>query len=95
MTQRSLDDRLAALEAMPLAQLREEWKNVCDGPVPRVSAALLRLAIAWELQAAVLGGLSRKTRQTLDQLAGGRTRCCQSNAKRSPPAALRRLVEPA
>ena len=35
---------------------------------------MLRLALAWELQAKALGGLSRLTRQKLDQLARGATR---------------------
>lgn len=42
--------------------------------MPRVSAGLLLLALAWELQAAVHGGLSRRTQQTLDQLANGKSR---------------------
>lgn len=73
-TKQNLDAELAALEVMPLAQLRSRWAKLTVRPVPKVSAALLRLAIAWELQVAVYGGLSRQTRQTLDQLAGGRTR---------------------
>lgn len=64
---------LAALEAMPLAQLRMRWADLTDRPIPRVSAPLLRLALAWELQARSHGGLSRQTRQRLEQLAGGRT----------------------
>lgn len=68
-----LDAELAALVTMSLAQLREQWTRVCDKPVPRVSANLLRLALAWELQASVHGGLSRRTQQTLEQLARGTT----------------------
>lgn len=45
----NLDAELAALEAMPLAQLRSKWSDTADGPVPKVSAALLRLALAWQL----------------------------------------------
>jgi hypothetical protein len=41
--------------------------------VPRVSPKLLRLALAWELQAKVHGGLSRKTSQKLAQLAAAKT----------------------
>ena len=70
----SLEQDLAALEAMHLPQLREKWASVSDAPVPRVSAGLLRYAIAYELQAQVHGGLSRQTRQKLDQLATGLTR---------------------
>jgi len=68
-----LDTELAALATLSLAQLRERWKQVSDKPVPRVSEGMLRLALAWEMQAAVHGGLSRRTQQTLDQLARGRT----------------------
>lgn len=68
-----LESELAALETLSLAQLRLKWSEIDDRPVPRISAGLLRLAIAWELQAAAHGGLSRKTVQTLDQLAAGRT----------------------
>ena len=71
--QHNLDAELAALEHMSLAQLREQWPSVSDKPVPRLSAGLLRLALAWEMQAAVHGGLSRQTMQTLGQLANGKT----------------------
>ena len=73
MARIDLDVELAALEAMPLAQLRERWSSLTGRPVPRVRTALLRLALAWELQAAVHGGLSRQVRQQLDQLAAGKT----------------------
>lgn len=69
-----LEPELAALATMPLAQLREKWPTVIDKPVPKVSAALLRLALAWELQAAVHGKHSRGTLQKLDQIARGKTR---------------------
>ena len=65
---------LTALEAMCLAELRERWALVTQRPVPRVSRAMLTLALAYELQAAAHGGLRRQTRQKLDQLAGDLTR---------------------
>lgn len=65
---------LTALEAMCLAELREHWALVTQRPVPRVSRAMLALALAYELQAAQSGGLPRQTRQKLDQLAAGLTR---------------------
>ncbi len=74
MRRLELDSELAELEDMPLAQLRETWSKHLDKPVPKVSAALLRLALAWELQARVLGGHSRKTIQVLEQTARGNTR---------------------
>jgi hypothetical protein len=39
-----------------------------------MSPSLLRLALAWEIQARAYGGLSRETRRTLDQLAAAKTR---------------------
>ena len=70
-----LDAELAALATLSLAQLRERWTTVCpDRPVPRVSAGLMRLALAWELQARVHGGLSRRCTQALEQLANGKTK---------------------
>ncbi|MEM7781509.1 MAG: DUF2924 domain-containing protein [Pseudomonadota bacterium] len=74
MRRLELDMELAAVEAMPLAQLRETWSKHLEKPVPKASAAMLRLALAWELQAQVLGGHSRKTIQALEQTARGNTR---------------------
>jgi hypothetical protein len=73
MVSTALDAKLAALADMPLAQLRETWTSETSKPVPRVSAVLLRLALAWDLQAAVHGGLPRRSVQTLGQLATGKT----------------------
>ena len=70
----NLDEQLAALATMSSAQLRAQWASLTGSPAPQVSPALLRLALAWELQAKALGGLSRLTRQKLDQLAHGATR---------------------
>jgi hypothetical protein len=77
--QHKLAARLVALDTMSSAELRQAWLGLRLGPgltpspLPRISPAMLRLALAWELQAAVHGGLSRKTQQRLDQLAGGRS----------------------
>ncbi|ANY19607.1 hypothetical protein A6F68_01088 [Tsuneonella dongtanensis] len=64
-----LDADLAALATMSPAQLRERWAEVSRKPLPRLSPAMLRLALAYELQAKVLGGLSRAVQQRLDQAA--------------------------
>lgn len=87
MKHSNLEEELAALETMSLAQLREKWVSLADRPLPQVRAPLLRLALAWELQAAVCGGLSRRSQQTLDQLAAGRT------TTRSPQAGMRLMRE--
>jgi hypothetical protein len=47
---------------------RERWPEVRKKPLPRFSAATLRLALAYELQAKVLGRLSRAAQQRLDQV---------------------------
>lgn len=70
----SVEDKLAALENMSSAALKEEWRRVTDAPLPRVSPRLLRLALAWEIQASAYGGHCRETIRTLDQLAAGKTR---------------------
>jgi hypothetical protein len=80
-----LDDKLAALETMPLERMKQEWVRVTASPLPRISPNLLRLALAWEIQAKALGGLSRTTQHKLDQLACGKTRT-------TTPAAGTRLV---
>lgn len=65
-----LTAQLAALDQATLPELRAQWKSFSDKPVPRVRRTLLRLALAWELQAAVHGGLSRRAEQRLAYLAG-------------------------
>jgi hypothetical protein len=70
----SVDDQLAALTTMSSAQLHKEWRRLTGGPVPKVSPALLRLALAYEIQVKAFGGLSRKVQQELDQHERGKTR---------------------
>lgn len=70
----TVEDQLAALATLSSAQLRDEWRRLAGGPVPRVSPCLLRLALAWEIQAKAYGGLPRSTTQTLDQLSRGKSR---------------------
>jgi hypothetical protein len=67
-------DEIVALDALSTPELRLRWSALTGTPVPRVSPALLRMALAWELQARAHGGLSRETTRTLDQLARGMTR---------------------
>lgn len=83
----ALDQRLAALPGMSSAALREAWTRTAGTPVPRVSPGLLRLALAWEIQAGALGGLPRGISTTLDQLERGQT------TTRAPTAGLRLVRE--
>src|SRR5687768_17315239 len=69
----TLDEQLAGLETMSKADLKDRWAQLTGRPVPKVSTAMLRLALAYELQAKALGGLSRTAKQRLDQVAGGRS----------------------
>ena len=68
-----LDDRLEELETVTKGDLKDRWAKLTGCPVPTVSESMLRLALAYELQAKALGGLSRKTRQRLGQVAAART----------------------
>ena len=68
-----LDDQLAELETMIKGDLADRWAKLTGRPVPRVSEEMLRLALAYELQAKALGGLSRKTKQRLEQVAAAKT----------------------
>ena len=74
MARLDLEAELDALAAMDGKALRERWSALVVGrPVPRVSPKLLRLALAWELQASVHCGLPRRISQKLAQLAGAKT----------------------
>jgi len=73
MRPNDVDAEIAALANLSSARLRKRWSTVTGKVVPRVSPSLLRLALAWELQAKANGGLSRRTRQRLDQLVDAKT----------------------
>ena len=68
-----LEDQLAELDTMAKGDLQDQWAKLTGRAVPQVSAKLLRLALAYEIQAKALGGLSRKTKQRLDQGAAATT----------------------
>ena len=74
----TVEQEIARLEGMSSAELRTRWRALVGTPAPRVSPAMLRLALAWEIQARAYGGLSRETSRTLDQLARGLTRTSQA-----------------
>jgi hypothetical protein len=69
-----VEEEVAALATLSPAQLRERWQKVTGAIVPKVSPSLLRLALAYELQAKIHGGLSRRTQQRLAQLTAAKTR---------------------
>jgi hypothetical protein len=71
---RTPEDQVAALETMSSAQLKDEWRRLTTSPAPQISPKMMRLALAWEIQARALGGLSRETTRRLDQLAAAKTK---------------------
>lgn len=73
MSRATLESDLAALATHSPAQLRAEWQRVTARPLPRISPSLLRLALAWELQARAIGGLPRRVTQKLEQIASAKT----------------------
>lgn len=68
-----LFDELAALAAMDKPALGDRWAKLTGRPIPKASAQMLRLAMAYELQSKTGRGLPRKIRQRLDQAASGKT----------------------
>jgi len=76
----NVDDQLAALPSLSSAELRQRWAKNTGTPTPRISPSLLRLALAWEIQARAHGGLSRIARQRLAQLAAAKTRTAPAQA---------------
>ena len=68
-----LEDELLALETMSKAELKDRWAKLTGRPAPKISENMLQLAVAYELQAKAFGGLSRKTKQRLDQVAAAKT----------------------
>ena len=65
MNGHDLAGALADLEAADLARLREIWRARWGPPPPLRSVGLLRLMLAWRIQAEAFGGLDRKTRRAL------------------------------
>lgn len=64
---------LAALASMDKATLAGRWTRLTGRPVPQVSTRLLRLALAWELQAKAQSGGARRVRSQLDRTRAGRS----------------------
>ena len=78
---------LARLEILATSELQERWVRLVGAPAPRVTARMLRLALAWEIQARASGGLPRSVTAKLDQLAKG------SSVSRTPMAGMRLVRE--
>ena len=74
MTRNEVHAGLAALEAMKLEELRLAWVRRLKSSPPKISAGLLRLALAHALQSKVRGGITRSTDRKLCELSAGSNR---------------------
>jgi hypothetical protein len=60
-----LQAEVAELEVLNLHQLRDKWRERFGAPPTFRSTEMLRLLLAWRIQASALGGLDRETREAL------------------------------
>lgn len=65
---------LTKLESLSSRALRGRWATMSLKPVPRIRPAMLRLALAWEIQARALGGHGQAVTQQLAQRMVASTR---------------------
>ena len=60
-----LKAEVAAVESLDLHSLRDKWRERFGSPPKFRSTEMLRLLLAWRIQAVALGGLDRETRDAL------------------------------
>ena len=60
-----LEAEVAALEGLDLHALRDKWRERFGAPPKFRSTEMLRLLLAWRIQALALGGLDQDTRDAL------------------------------
>ena len=66
-----IEAEVAALEAMGLEELRTVWRNRYGVPPKLRSPQLLRLNLAWRIQAEAFGGLDSGTKRRLRRGGAG------------------------
>ena len=71
MNSLDLKAELIRHQAMSLAELRIAWIRAVKTPPPRVSAGLLRLALAHHLQSKAFGGVTKAMERQLQDLVDG------------------------
>jgi hypothetical protein len=69
-----VEAEVAALDGLDGAALRARWSELTGMPAPGVSPRLLRLAVAWHIQARAFGGLSSATRRAIVQIGSGKSK---------------------
>lgn len=65
MSTRNIDDLVAKIARMDLDELRETWRERYGAPPPLRSVPIMRLQLAWRIQAKAFGGLDAQTRKAL------------------------------
>ena len=75
-----VDAALGQLGSLSSAELKTRWSELTGSPVPRISPSLLRLALAWEIQAQASSGLPRQISQRLAQQAEAKTSTAPASA---------------
>lgn len=61
----TIDQVVSRIEVMDLDALRAEWRRRYGLPPSLRSEPIMRMLLAWRVQAEVFGGLDRETRRTL------------------------------
>lgn len=84
MKSRDCRDELAALQSMSRDELRIAWVRRTKASPPNLSAQLLRLALAHEIQTKALGGITKSMDRKVRELASGKTDLCPAHASREP-----------
>ncbi len=65
-----IDDQIAAIEALPLATLKQRWrKHFRRTPPAGLPPKMMREAFIYDIQEGAFGGLSQSTRRRLERLA--------------------------
>ena len=65
MSTADVEHLLVELGSMDLEQLRQIWRERFGAPPPLRSEPIMRMLIAWRLQAEAFGGLDAETRKAL------------------------------
>ena len=65
MSTADVEHLLVELGSMDLEQLRQIWRERFGAPPPLRSEPIMRMLIAWRVQAAAFGGLDAETRKAL------------------------------
>lgn len=69
-----ISEQLSELDGVSKDDLRRRWVRLTGRAAPKLSTAMLRLALGYEIQAKAVRGSAGKVRQQLAQLEEGRSR---------------------